>query len=523
MLQILNGLQGTEDRFLIEWFILLLIGLLVLFTAVIFLLFRSKLKLHQIYFVTVFWMGLMFMTVLPPLSAPDEVLHFVGAYELSDKLMLTQSRDSDGNVIIRKEDEFIVDWPGDDDWNRATVLGQTLDRSVYREIHRYGLFTSRENGDGITLQQPVATTPIAYLMPALGITLARVLNFGAIGLLYAGRLMNLLMFSILGSMAVRRTPVGKKIFFAVSLFPMTLELAGSYSYDSFIIALGFYLTAVILSHAMKSKETKIGIGDIVEMGVLAVLLSPCKMIYATLFALCLMIPVSRWKKPSVLRWGVTVLIIGALIVGSIVLVNLREVLRYVNVSGVTNAPELTSSGEVNTVKLHDLQELIKDKTLIIRIIRNTFQILGKEYLGTTVGMWLGAFDRGLTTGSELIAGFWSIALIEALLGRDDCRAPEWWKRVLMAVVSVLLSFVLFTSMLLSYTPADTFYILGVQGRYFLPYLPVILMTLRSERLDRITAKTGWTEPFTRILLAFELAMSGMVITGCFLTVVSRSV
>ena len=91
------------------------------------------LKLYKIYFLTVLLMGMLFTAVLPPLSAPDEVLHFVGAYELSNKLMLKPSRDTDGNVIIRKEDEYIVNWPGDNDWNKATVFGQTLDSSVYKE------------------------------------------------------------------------------------------------------------------------------------------------------------------------------------------------------------------------------------------------------------------------------------------------------------------------------------------------------------------------------------------------------
>ena len=230
------------------------------------------LKLYKIYFLTVLFMGMLFTAVLPPLSAPDEVLHFVGAYELSNKLMLKPSRDTDGNVIIRKEDEYIVNWPGDNDWNKATVIGQTLDSSVYKEIHNYGFFGVREEGESITLQQPVATTPLAYLMPAMGITLARLLHLSAFGLLFLGRFMNLLLFSVLGALSVKRTPVGKKVFFAVSLFPMTLEITGSYSYDSYIIALSFYLTAVILDHAIGSEYRTITLRDIVEMGILAVLL-----------------------------------------------------------------------------------------------------------------------------------------------------------------------------------------------------------------------------------------------------------
>ena len=522
MLQILTSFPGTENQFLIQWFALLLIALTVVFLAVTFLLLKSKLKLYQIYFSAILWMGIIFMAVLPPLSAPDEVLHFAGAYELSNKMMMKTPRDPDGNIIIRKEDEYIVNWPGDNDLNKATVLGQILAKPVYEELNNIGFYPARETGESITLQQPVATTPFAYFMPALGITLARILDLSAFGLLYLGRFMNLLLFSVVGALAVRRTPIGKKLFFAVSLFPMTLELAGSYSYDSFIISLSFYLVAVILSHSEKSVMEKICWKDILEMGILAVLLAPCKMIYSTLFALCLMIPIARWKKPSTLRWSGTVLLIGTLIAGSIALVNLREILRYVNASGVTKAPEFTSGGEVNTVKLHDMQELIQDKTLIFRIIRNTFGILGTQYLGTTVGMWLGAFDRGLATGTPLLWGFWLSALFNSVFGQEGEPVPKLWKRFFMAGVTVLLTFVLLTSMLISYTPADTFYILGVQGRYFIPYLPVLLMSFRSGLIDKITEKGTWAETVSRLTLSLEIFMNGMVLTGCFLTVVSRA-
>ncbi len=521
MLQIINSFRGTEDQFLIEWFYLLVISLIVIVLAGAFLLIKSKLKIHQIYFAVVLWLGIIFMAVLPPLSAPDEVLHFAGAYELSNKIMMTTPRDEDGNIIIRQEDEFIVNWPGDNDLTRATVLGQTLSRPVYEEFHKYGLFPAVAEGESITLQQPVRTTPFAYLMPALGITLARIMGLSAFGLLYLGRFMNLLLFSVMGALAVRRTPVGKKVFFAVSLFPMTLELAGSYSYDCFIMSMSFYLVAVILDHAVKDVGVRINLRDVLEMAVLAILLSPCKMIYSTLFILCLMIPVARWKEPSFIRWGGTVCVIGLLIVGSIVFVNLREMLRYVNVSGVTQAPEFTSSGEVNTVKLHDLSELIQDKTLIFRIIRNTFQILGTEYLGTTVGMWLGAFDRGLSTSTSMLVGFWGAALFSALFGHKGEPYLKVWKRLLMAGTAVLITFILLTSMLLSFTPADTFYILGVQGRYFLPYLPVLLIALRSRRLDDLVGRFSAMEIASAGMLILEMIMDGAVLLGCFITVINR--
>jgi uncharacterized membrane protein len=72
----------------------------------------------------------------------------------------------------------------------------------------------------------------------------------------------------------------------------------------------------------------------------------------------------------------------------------------------------------------------------------------------------------------------------------------------MAGTVIFLTFILLTSMLLSYTPADTFYILGVQGRYFLPLVPFVFMGLRTKHITddgRLSGKVLWGAGFMSFL------------------------
>jgi hypothetical protein len=73
-------------------------------------------------------MGVIFSFVLPPLSAPDEVLHYVGAYQLSSQIMGHPHplRDEKNQLMIRREDVFIDDLPDDGDPDNATVVGMHL-------------------------------------------------------------------------------------------------------------------------------------------------------------------------------------------------------------------------------------------------------------------------------------------------------------------------------------------------------------------------------------------------------------
>jgi hypothetical protein len=109
--------------------------------------------------------------------------------------------------------------------------------------------------------------------------------------------MNLLLFTLMGMLAVRKTPIGKELILS---FPvsMVLELVSSLSYDTYILALGFYLTATILELALSDRRSA---GRMLRRSVLlAVLLSPCKMVYCVLFAACLIIPAPEMEKSGIL-------------------------------------------------------------------------------------------------------------------------------------------------------------------------------------------------------------------------------
>lgn len=520
-MELLINLGGTDDTFLIRWFLLLIVGTVIVTVIAGLCLTRWRWKLHRVYFLVVLWFGLFYMAVFSPLSAPDEVVHFVTAYELSDRLMLTPARDSDDHIRIRAEDEYIVNWPGDNDPTKATVLGMTLDRAVYEELHEHGLFKMTRQGMDVTWQVPAVTTPLAYLCPAVGISIARLLHMSCFGLLFMGRLMNLLLFTILGTLAVKRMPIGRMVVFMLSLFPMTLELAASYSYDAFLLPLAFTLISEVLR--LSYTERDIRVSDAVRLSILAVLLAPCKMIYATLFLLCLMIAPRKFGSDHtyIRNYILAILLIGVMIVGSILLVNFREFFRYVNTTG-TVAPELDSEGNVQTVVYHDLMELVRDKTLIFRVIRNSFQILGGEYLGTTVGMWLSAMDRSLGAPVWMCILFWTLLLVAAIAPDYDEPSLGITRRLLTLATGLLTGLLLFVSMFTAYTPKDTWYILGIQGRYFIPFLPLLLLPfhITGRPADPILRRLPILQ-VQNISIILCLCLNAYVLWQSFFTIIAR--
>ena len=73
------------SSFPFPWFFLIFILLLLL--AALLLLFLRREKLCLLSFSLLFGLGFLYSLVLMPLSAPDEVAHYVGVYELSNVLV----------------------------------------------------------------------------------------------------------------------------------------------------------------------------------------------------------------------------------------------------------------------------------------------------------------------------------------------------------------------------------------------------------------------------------------------------
>ena len=100
----------TGNTWLFGWYAGL--GALVLAAAVFLgdeLFIRRKMTLEALFAVSVLCLGGIYSLVLPPLSAPDEVSHYISAYECSNRLMGLPSVNEKGLIQIRPEDAWLED------------------------------------------------------------------------------------------------------------------------------------------------------------------------------------------------------------------------------------------------------------------------------------------------------------------------------------------------------------------------------------------------------------------------------
>ncbi|MCI8659914.1 MAG: DUF2142 domain-containing protein [Lachnospiraceae bacterium] len=500
------GAAECGDTWLIGWYFLLFAA--VLGTGAVFgWLFLERCfwekkrkrtwKLEEIYPVAGLFLGLLYLFVLPPLSAPDEISHYISAYQLSGRLMGLPSNSRDGHVLVRAQDWFLEDvgedyiWGYEDGYRvkegtkdgsgKATVLGEPLVEKTYRLIHdtfRDGQKNRQEQGYAVSPYPPVVTTPAAYLPQAAGICLARILGLSSLWLAYLGRLGNLLFFVAVTWLAMKRMPFGKEVLFGVALLPMTLHLSASFSYDVWIMAGIFYFTALCLDLAFEAEQVKAA--DVAALGLVMALVGPCKMVYAVFMGLCLLIPVRKfggWGK-----WALSAGVVFGAWAIVMVLINGQTVAMYV-------APETEHYIGWAQETGYSLGMLVHQPRKWIQLFFNTAVWQAEQYHLTMIGAYLGNLDPVLDVPYVLVMALTGLLLCLAFkkpgepLFLTGGKQLWIWTLCFGCVTATMLS------MLLAWTPVDSPVISGVQGRYFLPFLPVFLMSLKNDMLVLTRDKT----------------------------------
>lgn len=473
---VIMAMNATGHSFLLTEYGVLALGLVMLALCVgIFLLCTNHSRM-LIWIAAFFLLAISSMRVMPGLSAPDEPSHYISAYYLSNQLMMIEPADEEGRVHIRKEDVALEDVNEErvkQDYayvEDAEIFGQVPAEKNYYELKNWKKNHSADPGMTTSSHIRVVTTPLVYLPQAIGICIARMLNCSSTVLLTLGKLMNLLAFCIMAFWAVRRMPFGKTIMMAVTLLPMTVNIAASMSYDVMLLGCSFMFIAQVmhLAYAAEKVEWK----DIIILAVILAVMSPCKIVYCLMVFLILLIPKEKYqsKLMNVMIW--VICIIAAL--GSMLAVNASVISGYAS-TVVSEVPWSDEPGfTVSYVLHHPLDSA--------RVFYDTLMYQGSYYHETMLGAYLGNLCEELDV-PFIVLLFMTLALFALPLSdSEQNRQLSLKDKIIVAAVCAVIFALLLGSMMIAWTPLSSPVILGVQGRYFLPLLPIALLLIRNRKL-----------------------------------------
>lgn len=463
---------------------------------------------------------LAFALAFPPGTIPDEVAHTRVSYIYANLVMPSYEADSlrvDERTFLREGSLSSVTVNED---HLESVSKDLSPNAKDSEIVRYSELVSNDfwgnDPENHDLSFVVSSSPFYLKIGAVaGIIIGRVLNLNAVLTFYLGRIGNVLVCCALIVLAVKLTPVGKEAFIAVSLLPMTVHLIGSYSYDGTIIGLCFLCCALILRNI--KADTPISLRETLSLYGILYLLGPCKMVYSIVAALGLMIPSRRFAK----RYFEIAFKLGLLgmPVAGVLAIRFDKVLSLLSGStGTSSSLALTDHRGAEYGTFFTAKDVLSDPANTIQIVYKTLLLNYESYLLTMAGGVLGWIQSDIAN-TQILWLLYPLLVLTSLpaatssspttaidgkgamrdstglttgtkpTSNEDVGSNKYRLQPSVCICCILLFIALILATLLGEMLIWTFNteetIQGVQGRYFLPMLPLLLMPLVNLRCIKL--------------------------------------
>jgi len=431
----------------------------------------DRLKSEWVFLALLISFSIIFCFIFPPYAVPDEGHHFFSTYWLVDSLPFN-GRVIDGDTFLVRDIDLSL--------YKGKLTSTTINSASYSSIfHNFSLFG---NGKLIPFSEYSfsvgSENVIAKIGSVIGLQIGLFLGLGAFPAFYMGRIGSALFFCFCAFLAYRIAPRGKSVIVFVSLLPMTLHLAASYSYDSGIIAYSLILFACLM-RGFFGEQRSVGYKEVFFYLVISVFLAPCKVIYSGLVLLGLFVPLSKFQDVRIGRYSKLFLVLAVVV--SVLALRVASMSMLVSQpSGVTRGMEAAQYYTLNDIILHPRNSFL--------VFFRTLDSLGDFYWESALGYSLGWFQENLRFPAFYMIPYLLFGFICCLDSEDEPSFLNPSCSVLFIIAFALAALGSIASMWLGWTFNYEKIILGVQGRYFLPALPALLFGLRT-RLFRFNSSS----------------------------------
>ncbi len=422
--------------------------------------------------------GLIMLVVMPPLMVPDENAHFYRAYQISSGSIFAVTEHKITGSILPTD--LLTDVNG---LVFTSINGGKATRILYHHYLVTKINTHKKSF--IQFDTTSVYSPIAYIPQVIGITIGRIIYPSFLVMLYLGRFFNLLAFIAMVYLAIRLTPIGKWVFVVVGLFPMTLQQAASLSSDVMTIGIAFIAIAYALKLYCERKP--LNRNQVLLIILIGAGLGLTKQTNAILILPFLFLPKLVLGKTAKMRLLRITYILSATLGLMLVWYALIHIKHY----------NLDYSGDPSVNLAAQTKYLAHNPFGFIRILARSFIYNGSKvppspdfYWQSIVGVfsWISyqlplfnviacylIFGLSLLQTSELAAKF-----------RFNLKT----KTVYMA--TLIISVVAIAGILyIIWTPLRSPVVAGIQGRYFLPLLPLLIPVFASTKFKLTFKKPAY--------------------------------
>ena len=399
---------------------------------------EGKYKLEKVFITCAIPLGLIYTLLIPPGIVPDEWVHMQNTFSLSSQIIGKE----ENNKITMKNSELEL-------YNQQITVGNN---DYYNYIYNNIFSISKDNNySNIDVESPGLGQLFGYFPAVLGTTVSRVLHLGAVTTVYV-------------------------LLFAITMLPMASHQMFSLSYDTIINSASFFCIAYGMFFVYQSSEVELK--DVIAYGLSGILLLANK---GSAYAFILVIPIlAKYFNPNGEPYAKkTKIIIFLIVIICIILLNYRSFLSNDQTSSIG-----TVSGESVVpwagVPSYTLSGMLSNIPGTIQLFLNTFVQKGSYYINTAVGSLMGWLMIPIPTW--VINSWIGILIVSAFVEKSDRDVFTHEHKLLYFLISLGVILVVMLAMALAWTPSGYAVIEGVQGRYYIPIIFLLLIPLQNSKL-----------------------------------------
>lgn len=420
--------------------------------------------------------GLIFIFHLAPLSGTDEFTHFPHVYQISEGTFWEQKLPNNqyGGYLPENVNNMINQYrnlsrisPGPNYQQTETQLNKQYSLiSNPGKIKVMAIFTST-----------VIYPPWAYASSIIGVVLAKIMHLPLIWYVYLGRITALLVWSLLTFLAIKVIPAGKWFMVALALLPTSISQASTISSDGLLSGLSWLLIALVL--ALTVKTLKPTWPKLISITLLSLYVALIKDGYFLLGLVALVIPVSIFVNKSLGRIWKIITILSVLIVS--ILFTLRTVHA---VNGVVLTPTIGMYFNSNLQIEYIIHHLF---SFGLRVLEQPFT---KSFDTTYLGV-VGILTNRLIYLSILVIFTLYFGLYLGFKHTEQLKELIQMKKKVLVVfmgIFILTYGLLASAFYIGNTSVGSTFVNGFYGRYFLPFMPLLLvipMTIKHKTINNL--------------------------------------
>ena len=441
----------------------------ITFAYLLFLLINNFIKnFAGKYFLYAILLGCMCIVIWPAFNIPDERVHFNTANYYANIIMGIQnfSPETTLDYILFRECDNLI-YPKEFS-EKKEFTRDTSEFWGVKDLKKYYSFafpkilkktsnTYIKNAE----KEVIEVKKSLYFVPhVLGVMFFRIINANQYVLYYGTCLFALVWNALIVAIALFKTKCKNILFFFLALNPAILQSMCHFSYDGAIFAIAISFILYFLSFYKTGNKI-----DLILSVVCWLVLIPAKShIYMMLGIIYVFLFLERFKILCENKKN--------LCFSTVITILISIIAIYICISFFKKPEFIIRDYPTKTSVVLTRSFIISSPVSTIALFFTTVFEKTQSFLLQAVGLLLGV--RNIPVNFFLTISYLSILFFVV---RDNSNISINKKEMIIFVfVSISISLSIFAGMLISH-PYNGMYIGGIQGRYFIPILPLLFMSL----------------------------------------------